>query len=187
METCGRLIIIGSTGRNSGKTFLAAELIKHFDERPLTALKVTSIERLNDICPRNGKGCGACAIDSNFCLEEELSDSGSKDTTILRAAGADRVFWLRCLRTALAEGFAAFLEHSGDGPVICESNSLREVINPALFIMIRDSEGGKSKPSAEKAAEKSDITLQSPVSAKDIEELLKILSKKGFHFKQKEA
>jgi hypothetical protein len=186
METCARLIIIGSTGRNSGKTFLAAELIRRFDESPLTALKVTSIERLNDVCPRNGKGCGACAISGNFCLEEELSDSGSKDTTLLRAAGADRVFWLRCLRTALAEGFAAFLKHCGGGPIICESNSLRELVNPAIFIMIRDSGGGKSKPSAEKAAEKSDITLNSPVSAKDIEKLLEILSKKGFRFKQKE-
>jgi molybdopterin-guanine dinucleotide biosynthesis protein len=180
--------MIGSTGRNSGKTFLAAELIRRFYKTPVTALKVTSIARRNEICPRGGAGCGACSIDSDFCLEKELSDSGDKDTALLHAAGAGQVFWLRSLRPALAEGFAAFLEHCGDEPIICESNSLREAVIPALFIMIRDSGSTipppPPKPSAEKVASKADITLLSPISANDIDKLLEILSKKGFQLRQ---
>ncbi|MDR2659984.1 MAG: hypothetical protein LBC27_08380 [Spirochaetaceae bacterium] len=183
MENCSRLILIGSTGRNSGKTYLAAELIRRFKDAPVTALKITCVERRNGPCPRGGEGCGGCAINSDFCLEEECSCGGTKDTALLRVAGAEKVFWLRCLRSSLARGFDAVLEHSGGaGPIICESNSLSEVVKPAFFIMIRDSSGEKPKPSAEKVMQKADITLQSPVSAENIEYLLKLLSKKGFNF-----
>lgn len=186
METCERLILIGSTGRNSGKTFLASELIRRFSGTPVTVLKVTGIESRDGPCPRGGQGCGACAIAGDFCLDEETSGDGTKDTSLLLAAGAKRVFWLRCLRAALGRGFAAFLEHSGGtGPIICESNSLREVVNPAFFIMIRNSRVKNVKPSAQKVAGKSDFTLQSPISGEDIEELLGAMSKKGFNFTKK--
>ncbi|MDR0663139.1 MAG: hypothetical protein LBF80_03550 [Spirochaetaceae bacterium] len=181
MGKCGRLILIGSTGRNSGKTFLAAELIRRFSPVPVTALKVTGIERHGGPCPRGGEGCGVCAISGDFCLEQELSAHGAKDTSVLLAAGAERVFWLRCLRSALASGFNAFLERAGDESIIIsESNSLREVVEPAAFIMIHDAEGGIPKPSAQKNAGKADFTLQSPVSGDDITSLLEALSKKGF-------
>jgi hypothetical protein len=183
METCDRLILIGSTGRNSGKTYLAAKLIRRFNGTPLTVLKITGIERRNGPCPRGGEGCGACTLDEDFCLDEELSTGGTKDTSLLLAAGAKRVFWLRCLRSAIDRGFAAFLERSGGGgPIICESNSLREALTPAFFIMIRDSSGKEIKPSAQKVFEKADFILQSPISEENIEELLKALSKKGFNF-----
>ena len=186
METCERLILIGSTGRNSGKTFLASELIRRFNGETVTVLKITGIESRNGPCPRGGQGCGACAIAGDFCLDEEFSGDGTKDTSLLLAAGAKRVFWLRCLRAALDRGFAAFLERSGGtGPIICESNSLREVVNPAFFVMIRNSGRKNVKPSAQKVAEKSDFILQSPISPESIEELLKALSKKGFYFTKK--
>jgi hypothetical protein len=183
MEKCGRLILIGSTGRNSGKTFLAAELIKRFKQTPVTALKITGIERKNGPCPRGGEGCGACGIEGEFCLDEEFSGNSGKDTSLLLAAGAVRVFWLRCIRSSLAAGFAAFLERAdSSGLIICESNSLREVIEPAFFIMIHDSSGGKIKLSAERVAGKSDFTLKNSFSPKDIDELAAALSKKGFNF-----
>jgi hypothetical protein len=179
MEKCSSLILIGSTGRNAGKTFLAAELIRRFSPVSVSALKITGIERRDAPCPRGGKGCGACTISDDFCLEEELSPSGTKDTSVLLAAGAKKVFWLRCLRLALARGFAAFLEQAGsEGIIICESNSLREVLEPAAFIMIRDPEGGIPKPSAQKNAGKSDFTLQSPISTDNITELFQVLSKR---------
>ncbi|MDR2343042.1 MAG: hypothetical protein LBD86_00745 [Spirochaetaceae bacterium] len=186
MKTYKRLILVGSTGRNSGKTFLASELIRRFKGTPVTALKVTGIEERDGPCPRGGQGCGACTINGDFCIDEEFSVGGAKDTSLLLAAGAKRVFWLRCLRKALSRGFAAFLDRSGAaGPIICESNSLREVLKPAFFIMVCDSRGKGVKPSAQKVAEKADFTLQSPISTDDIEELLKALSKKGFSFTEK--
>jgi hypothetical protein len=181
LEKCGCLILIGSTGRNSGKTFLAAELTRRFSPVPVTALKVTSIERHGGPCPRGGQGCGACAINGDFCLEQEFSPNGTKDTSVLLAAGAERVFWLRCLHSSLASGFDAFLKRAGGGSIIIsESNSLREVVEPAAFIMIRDTEGGRPKPSAQKNAGKADFMLQSPVSGDDITSLFLALSKKSF-------
>jgi hypothetical protein len=185
MEKCEHLILIGSTGRNSGKTFLAAELIRRFRRAPVVALKITGFERGGGPCPRGGEGCGACNIAGEFCLEEELSGGGDKDTALLLAAGAKRVFWLRCLRSALSKGFAAFIERASVSPggvVICESNSLRETVTPGFFIMIRDSDGRKPKPSAERVAGKADVTLQSPFSPENIEELLVAMSEKGMVF-----
>jgi hypothetical protein len=183
MEICDRLILIGSTGRNSGKTYLAEKLIRRFNGTPLTVLKITGVDIRNGTCPRGGQGCGACTLDGDFCLVEELSTGGTKDTSLLLAAGAKRVFWLRCLRFALGSGFAAFLERlDGGGPIICESNSLREAVTPAFFIMIRDPSGKEIKPSAKKVLEKADFILQSPISEENFEELLKALSKKGFNF-----
>ncbi|MDR0382365.1 MAG: hypothetical protein LBH50_00070 [Spirochaetaceae bacterium] len=185
MERCGRLVLIGSTGRNSGKTYLAAELIRRFGRTPVIALKITGFERGGGPCPRGGDGCGACNIDGEFCLAEELSEDGNKDTAMLLAAGARRVFWLRCLRSSLAKGFAAFLEQAGgDHVIVCESNSLREAVEPAFFIMIRDSDGGNPKPSAKRVAAKSDFTLLSPFSDENIEELLDTLYKKGVGFEK---
>jgi hypothetical protein len=150
---------------------------------PVTALKVTGIEKRDGPCPRGGQGCGACSISGDFCLDEELTADGTKDTSRLLAAGAKRVFWLRCLRSALDRGFAAFLEAAEKtGPIICESNSLREAVCPAFFIMLCDSDGKGIKPSAKKVAGKADFILQSPISAEDIEDLLKALSKRGFAF-----
>jgi hypothetical protein len=184
MEKQTALIMIGSTGRNAGKTFLAAELIKRLRE-PVTALKVTGIERGAGLCPRGGQGCGACNIDGDFCLTEEFSGMGGKDTAMLLAAGASRAFWLRCLRPALESGFDVFRErYGGEGTVLCESNSLREVVEPAFFIMIYDSFGKIIKPSAEKVMGKSDFAMQNPISQADIDVIVKILSKKGFNFKE---
>jgi molybdopterin-guanine dinucleotide biosynthesis protein A len=53
------------------------------------------------------------------------------------ASGADRVFWLRCEKTRLEQGMAALLEIIGTDTVsICESNSLRTVVEPGVFVMV---------------------------------------------------
>jgi hypothetical protein len=100
-------------------------------------------------------GCGACSIDVEFCLNRETNLSGAKDTSSLLAAGAKEVWWLRSLRSALEQGYTAFCEAvqpespegavlSGETPpaqaplFIAESNSLRRIIRPALFIMLYD-------------------------------------------------
>jgi hypothetical protein len=169
-----RLILIGSGGRNSGKTFLAVELIKRLKKSfRVNALKITGIERRGGVCPRGGEGCGACKLDADFCLTEELDGEGSKDTSLLLKAGAEKVFWLRCLRSALRQGYGAFAEKAdGDAIIICESNSLREVAEPALFVMIEAENGAPPKPSAAQVAAKADITMRPRFSSKEIEELL---------------
>jgi molybdopterin-guanine dinucleotide biosynthesis protein A len=62
-----------------------------------------------------------------------------KDTARILAAGAKRVFWLRVMHTHLEQGLTALLDIVGpDAVLICESNSLRHVVEPGLFLIVKD-------------------------------------------------
>lgn len=153
-----RMLLIGSTGANVGKTQLACALIRKFSAAaPIVAIKVTTIHAKDGQCPRGGAGCGVCSsIDGNFLITEEVDSNSRKDTARLLAAGACRVFWLRVIRTHLNEGLASLLDVAGDAALICESNSLRKVVEPGLFLMVTSADGRPWKKSASEVAEFAD-------------------------------
>ena len=146
------MLMIGSAGRNAGKTVLACAAIKKFCKSTnITGIKVTTIKAKDGTCPRGGRGCGVCSsLDGNFCITEELKRNSSKDTSRLLAAGASRVFWLRVMRSHLKQGLNALLSIIGpDAVSICESNSLRHVVEPGLFLMVTAPNLKKWKASAQ--------------------------------------
>jgi molybdopterin-guanine dinucleotide biosynthesis protein A len=84
---------------------------------------------------------------------EETDSNSQKDTARMLAAGAKRVFWLRVMNKRLAEGLTCLLDIIGREAVsVCESNSLRKVVEPGLFLMVksRDSKTWKSSARNEK-------------------------------------
>lgn len=146
------MLMIGSAGINAGKTVLACEVIKKFCKSTnITGIKVTTIKAKDGKCPRGGRGCGVCSsLDGNFCITEELKRNSSKDTSRLLAAGASRVFWLRVMRSHLKQGLNALLSIIGpDAVSICESNSLRHVLEPGLFLVVTAPNLKKWKASAQ--------------------------------------
>ncbi|MFH1968991.1 MAG: NTP transferase domain-containing protein [Verrucomicrobiota bacterium] len=145
------MLMIGSTGRKAGKTELACALIRKFSAgRKIIGAKVAAIAARDGTCPRGGKGCGVCSsLAGNFLLSEETGALPRKDTARLLAAGACRVFWLRVLKSCLAEGSMALLDAMGrDALIICESNSLRKVVEPGLFLMVAERGSREYKVSA---------------------------------------
>jgi hypothetical protein len=94
-------------------------------------------------------------------LCEEHEALSGKDTAQLLAAGAGRVFLLRSLKRALPAAFAAMREKAGDPLLIVESNSLRTVIKPALFVMLA-ARDAPPKPSAQAVMQSADITVSTP-------------------------
>jgi len=146
-----RWIVIGSTGRNSGKTEFACSLIRAFQSsRPLIAVKVTTVQDNENSCPRGGAGCGACStLDGDFSISEENGTSTGKDTTRMLESGARRVFWLRCRQQRLRDGLEAMASLLGPNPlVVAESNSLVQIAEPDLFLMVRDTRSHTIKRSA---------------------------------------
>jgi len=144
--------MVGAAGRNVGKTELACALSRrHAASATVIAIKVTSVDRNDGLCPRGGKGCGVCAsLKQNFMITEETEGPEGKDTTRLLAAGAHRVFWLRALKTHLAEGFDALLDSlPEDALLVVESTSLRNHVEPDLFILAKDHDATAVKPSAQ--------------------------------------
>ncbi len=146
------MLMVGAGDRNAGKTEFVCSLIRKFgSEHNITGIKVTTIKELDSGCPRGGKGCGVCAtLEGNFCITEETNSVSTKDTYRMLAAGAKKVLWLRVLKSHLKEGIMALLEVIGNNQVIvCESNSLRSVVEPGLFFMVRNDKATRCKPSAE--------------------------------------
>jgi len=165
-----RMILIGSMGRNSGKTTMALELIRLWKDRfPITAVKITSVDRESGHC-QTGKNCGACTgFSGDYLLEEMKDTNGEKDTDKFVRAGAHRVFWLRSSRTALIEAFAYFsITAPEDSLIICESNTLAQVLQPACFIMLSHSRDNPGKLSAQAVIARADIVLQGEYTVSDI-------------------
>ena len=134
------MLMIGSTGTNVGKTELACALLRKFgSSHDIVGIKVTTIENKDGQCPRGGQGCGVCSsLQGDFCITQETDKSSDKDTGRLLSAGASRVFWLRSLKSSLQEASIALLDVIGSDAVsICESNSLRHVVQPGLFLMAK--------------------------------------------------
>ena len=145
------LLMIGSACSNTGKTVLAASLIEKFKDRyPVEAIKITTVADGEGGCPKGGSGCGVCSgLTGDYSIIEESDAEGSKDTSRLLAAGARRVFWLRSSAEHLGEGFRELLRKlSGDAIYICESNSLRNFIEPGLFLFVKPFNDDSMKDSA---------------------------------------
>ena len=144
--------MIGSAGADVGKTELSCALLRKFSKNHnLIGIKVTAITNKDGQCPRGGQGCGVCSsLEGVYCITEETNSNSNKDTSKLLAAGASRVFWLRALREHFLEASTALLDVIGPDTIsICESNSLRQVIEPGLFLMVRNRNLKRWKSSAQ--------------------------------------
>lgn len=179
------MVLIGATGQNSGKTTMATELISQWKENyPVVALKITTIKEMGEKCQRGGSGCGACTnISNNFELTEEIREDSDKDTSLLLAAGARKVHWLRSLYSSLDEALDEFLKGVPDGSIIiCESNSLRKLVEPGCFLMLKNTKSDKAKPTAAEVIDLADAVIENDFgdSIKNAAEHVKIVDK-GTH------
>lgn len=155
------MVLIGATGRNSGKTTLAIQIIDAFkDKMPIVAFKLISIRNHGDICPRGGQGCGICkGLKGCFDIREE-NGTGTKDTMLLKKAGAQKVYLIRAFKENIKEALEDALKLvPEDALILCESNSARLVSKPAFFVMIQSSTASVIKPTAEAVMEYADVIL----------------------------
>lgn len=166
------MLMIGSAGSNVGKTELACALLGKIGQScNVIGIKVTTIKDKEGQCPRGGEGCGVCSsLEGVYSIVEEFDSSSEKDTARLLAAGASRVFWLRVREENLLEGITALLDVIGHNVVsICESNSLRQVVEPGLFLMVGSHETKNWKSSAESVKKYADRIVISDGSSFDFD------------------
>ena len=162
MISIPQMLMIGSTGRNSGKTTFAVEAIKRWKPHyQIIALKVTAIDKHGRECPRGGMGCGACSsLCGDYEIIEELDPNTEKDTSQLLKSGALRVFWLKSLRSNLQQGIKEFLSLIPSNTIIiCESNSLRKSVKPGAFVILHNAENGEIKITAKDVWENADSVI----------------------------
>ncbi len=149
------LLIIGGAGRNVGKTEFICRIIEKISkEQEIYALKVSAIfpdeQRFHGNHDSN---------EEEHVLFEETNRSSGKDTSRMLQAGASKVFYLRAEDTKVREGFEQFISLVPEGsPIICESNSLEKVVQPAYHIMVRAVDG-QVKPRAISQLDSADLVV----------------------------
>ena len=158
-----RMLLIGSMGRNSGKTVMACSVIDKLKNRHrVIGLKVSTIHTDEKRCLRGGEGCGVCtSLEGDYCLTVERSLDSGKDTARMLAGGASEVYWLRVRKGHLREGINSFLAaNPGSDPIVCESNSLREAVEPGTFLMMKLQGSSDLKSSAAAVQDFADETVE---------------------------
>jgi molybdopterin-guanine dinucleotide biosynthesis protein A len=134
-------IIFGSTGRNTGKTEFACRLIEKYSKKhQLYGVKVVTIDPDEGSCPRGGEGCGVCtSLKGDYEISEETQSDTDKDTSRMLRAGAYKVYFLKVRFDELENGLKALLKIIPENALtVCESNSIRKVIEPGLFLVIKN-------------------------------------------------
>lgn len=143
-------LIIGSTGQNTGKTTFAEKIIKRLKEKHfIIGLKITVINKDIVKCPKGSVDCNVCgSFSGDYEILEEKNAKLKKDTSIMLKAGAKQVFWLKVDKNHLKKGVRQILKIiPKNAKVICESNSVRKVITPSLFLIIKNEDNKLVKQS----------------------------------------
>lgn len=127
-----RLLLVSGSGRNSGKTTLACEIIKNLSlKKAVYALKISPhfhkfSEKQELLIEQKG-----------FKIFRENDKNTSKDSSRMLQAGAEDVLYLQCEDIALKEALKSVMQYFPEGdPVVCESGSLAKYCKPGLHLLI---------------------------------------------------
>jgi hypothetical protein len=149
------LLLIGGSSRNVGKTAFVVKLIEKFASNyPIVGLKIKTVYEGDDFF----HGKDRTPLDSDFRLIEEFDGGSDEDTSKMLRAGAKRAFRLKVKSDAILKAFNSFKDLLNEPClIVCESNSLRKVSKPSVYLLIKQKSGGNMKPSSkelEKFADK---------------------------------
>ena len=166
MMRCPNMLMVGAAGRNLGKTTLISRLIERLSKlQPVVALKVTAFEDVDGVIDEAAQHCQTYkTLRGRFMVTRETDPGSAKDTGKLLHAGSDRVYWLRTLKSAIADGMQAVFEQmrsdgiaTGSACIVCESNTARLAVDPGLFIIVR--QGADEKPSCTEVVAEADRVI----------------------------
>ncbi|TKB10421.1 hypothetical protein [Desulforhopalus sp. IMCC35007] len=134
MKNNKRLLVVGGTGRDVGKTEFICQLLKKISvTHEVYALKVSAIFPDEDLFHGSHD-----ESESRLHLYEELNASTTKDTSRMLRAGAKKVFYLRSDDAGILDGYRNFVNQiPPKAIVICESNSLGQFIKPGISIVVK--------------------------------------------------
>ncbi len=133
-----RMLLIGATQKHIGKTSFTVSLIRNMVDRgeAVAAAKITVIR-------------GDKKSSRGWVVDAEQGEHPHKDTGRMFSAGAQAVYWVRCEERFMKEALTDLLERTQGMPLVAESNSIRHVVEPSLFVIIRPEVENNMKPTAE--------------------------------------
>jgi hypothetical protein len=143
------MVLVAGTGRNTGKTSLVCELIRHFSSaNELVGIKISSHIH------QKSHGNKLLYYSDHFIIYEETNAESEKDSSKMLKAGAHKVYYIESAERYISEALKIILSDIRFKPVICESGALRNFVSPGIFIFLEDrliSGNNKNKEQKEKA------------------------------------
>ncbi len=144
------LLIVGGATRNVGKTTFVINIIKKFNKDcKLISLKIKTI--YPDDTFFHGKDENPLKENEKYRIREISITDENKDAERMLKAGAYKVFYIKSEINFLDRAFNEFMKMiDNDNLIICESNSLRFIIKPEIYLFLKMNNTVEMKPSAEK-------------------------------------
>ena len=141
-----KIILIGGATRNVGKTTFSCAVIDNLSKKHhIIGLKIKTLYRGDDVF--HGKDHNP--LSGNYRIIEEFEQNGKEDTMRMLKAGAKQVFRIKAKNEYLSEAFDDFFRQIPKNSfILCESNSLRKIVKPSVFLMIKHKYSIEIKPSA---------------------------------------
>jgi hypothetical protein len=140
------MLLIAGTGRNTGKTTLACDILRKFSPaHSIVSLKITPHFHKNI---QSGK---VIVSRDELYIAEETDAAKSKDSSLMLHAGAKQSYFAMANDHNLSDVWQTISRLIPPGSlVICESGGLRSIAEPGLFFMMRSPGAEPMKPNAEK-------------------------------------
>ncbi len=140
-----QLLLIAGTGRNTGKTTFACDILRKFSpNHKLIAVKITPHFHKNI---QSGK---IIVNRENLYIAEETIAISGKDSSLMHLAGAVKSYFVMAKDEHLENAFQEIEKLiPSDSLIVCESGGLRYHRVPGLFFMMSSPEN-EIKPSAQR-------------------------------------
>jgi hypothetical protein len=154
------IVVIGGHSRNVGKTSVVAGLIASLPEFAWTAMKITQFG--HGVCSVTSEPCDCTLNDAEhaWSVDEERSTAADTDTSRFKAAGAQRVYWVRTKQGQLALAMPRVREILANARnVIIESNSVMRFVRPELYLPVLDFATEDFKDSAREFLDRADAVI----------------------------
>lgn len=134
------LLLIAGSGRNSGKTTIACKIIEQFRILGITSVKISPHFH------SPSKGLVSLCRKPGYEIFEETDINSPKDSSRMLQSGAYKSFYIQSTEDGIKNAFAyVYGNIPSEKPVICESPSLINYINPGLFILMISPSGADLK------------------------------------------
>jgi hypothetical protein len=130
-EKLDNILLIAGSGQNVGKTSLACQVIQNVKEQKSTGVKITPHFHTPS------QGLKELASEKNWKLFEETSAETNKDSSLFLQNGAVKSFFIQTQPEALPGAFRELKKWlPKNQPVVVESATLIEIVDPGLFVVI---------------------------------------------------
>ena len=168
---------VGGSKSGVGKTAFIESLIKQIKKQKAEKNKVIAVKYTKT------------SFYSSIITEDSIIEKEGKDTSRIKKAGADHVYWVKAGNYDLPEIAEKLREeilaHTGSQNeiekhfVIIEGNSLVRIMQPDVIIFLKGQNDGQIKPSGRALLEVADIVIEGKYSMEEVmTEIEKIQQKK---------